>query len=135
MMRRYEGIRGIRGVAVAVHEGDKTIAITGPFRTWADAEQWEREQEELRMSSTLVDLKTLHSLAKIAKEHGTSEHFMDMALEFAAASETHITHLEGLLEGLDIKCSCESMLLVDVNCLLHGYVELSDQAIEAPGDN
>ena len=42
------------------------------------------------MTTTLVDLKTLTSLAKIAAAHGTSAQFMDMALQFAESAENHI---------------------------------------------
>lgn len=91
------------------------------------------------MTTTLVDLATLTSLAKIAAAHGTSAQFMDMALEFAASAETHIAHLEHLLEGQGIVCSCQTLIdaVVDDNCLLHAYVEMDDPqpVIEVPGDN
>ena len=87
------------------------------------------------MTTTLVDLKTLTSLAKIAAAHGTSEQFMDMALEFAASAEIHITHLERLLEGQGITCSCQTLIdaVVDDNCQLHGYVEMDDPQPESRG--
>ncbi len=73
------------------------------------------------MTTTLVDLPTLRGLAALAQEHGTSAQFMDMALDFATAAELHIAHLEQLLSDECIVCSCESMLLIDAACLLHGY--------------
>lgn len=89
------------------------------------------------MTTTLVDLKTLKSLAKIAAAQGTSAQFMDMSLTFAEHAETHIAHLEMLLEGQGIKCSCKTRIdaVVDDNCLLHGYVEMDDPPQEVPGDN
>lgn len=41
---RYEGVRCPQGVRVVMLEGEKTVGVTAPFRTWEDAEKWEDEQ-------------------------------------------------------------------------------------------
>lgn len=87
------------------------------------------------MSTTLVDLETLRSLANIARERGRLLPLISLLLDWAEHAENHIAHLTTLLEGQGISCSCQQMDPADPNCLLHGYVEMDDPVIEVPGDN
>lgn len=47
-MKTYEGVRmpNQSETRIVIRDNGKTIAVTAPFRTWKEAEQWEQEQKE-----------------------------------------------------------------------------------------
>ena len=76
-MKDYEGARGGGGVRVVVSEHGKTIAVTGPFKTWRDAEQWEREQ----MSDDMATMPIPDLVTGISEKVRTEKFFRDNPLE------------------------------------------------------
>jgi len=49
IQKEYEGARAGGKVSVIVKKEGETEAVTAPFKTWEEAEKWEKEQRSKRV--------------------------------------------------------------------------------------
>lgn len=130
-MKTYEGVRGDGGVRVIVKEDGKTIGVTGPFATWEEAEEWEREQkaewDQHEDPPILVNADYFEQ--KPFTEYEQKEEFRRFTIIYAQRMEEHITHLVRLLETQGITCQCTEQK-ASPQCMIHVRDNLPSDGID-----